>query len=158
VLSDVALANAILQDEGLNREEAARIIALDPGLTFALRDRIAEKRAELEAEAKAEADRRYAASPEGRAQAAKAALQARREREELAEGSRELLRQRGIPEDYISSLSAADLLVEAGIEPSKHQKAEQAAYERSLWKAERDGIPTNPEPISTGHDLFKEGV
>ena len=109
--TDLALAvAALVEDEGLSREQAALTLAASPSTVAGL---AARKRAAVEEQARAEAEREYAASPAGRRAAAEAALAAKQERERLAEGARELLARDGYP---VSNLTSDEVLWAAGLE------------------------------------------
>jgi hypothetical protein len=84
-----------LVDQGMSREAALEVIAFGGGVEN-MQGAIAAKRRELEAREREAIQAAYDASPEGRAKAARAALKARAETEELVEGGRELLRQQGL--------------------------------------------------------------
>jgi hypothetical protein len=123
-VSDSHLAQLYLvQDLGFTPDDARQALLLDHQLTASLKDKIALKRRQIEAEAAVAVQAEYERSPEGRKEAALQAAKAARERAELAEGARAML-----GEDA-EGLSESELLDAAGIEEGPITKARLAREE-----------------------------
>ena len=132
--SEPALARLyLLEDVGLSPEQADSLLATDPSITGRLP--LQKKREELEAAIQEQADREYAASPEGRIEAAKAALAAKKEREEMIAGARALLEQESGVD--VSDFDEATLLDLALIEPTARRQHER---EMEAFGEDDDGI------------------
>ena len=132
--SEPALARLyLLEDVGLSPEQADSLLATDPSITGRLP--LQKKREELEAAIQEQADQEYAASPEGRKEAAKAALAAKQEREELIAGARALLERESGAD--VSDFDEKTLLDLALIEPSARRTHER---EMEAFGEDDDGI------------------
>jgi hypothetical protein len=132
--TDLELAFAVLKDTGASDEEATAVLQYDPSVTGRLQLQIARKRAEV-LQARADEERaEYAASPAGRAEAAKAALQAQAERRELIAGARALLEQDGGSAEGLSDERVLHLV---GIQPDAQQMTLRERDEAQLELASR---------------------
>ena len=120
--SDLEVGLLVLTDIGIEagrtpeqaRAEALAIAAYDAEFTGRLASSIAAKRAELEAADEQAAAERHAATPEGRAEAAREALKKQAERAELVAGSKALLAEQGID---ASDFSDEEALHASGVAP-----------------------------------------
>ena len=113
-MTDQQLLVMALMDEGASRDEALAAVAFDPTSTERLAPAIAAQRAKLEERIAREEQEAYAASPEGRAAAARQALADQAARAELVAGAKALLAgEQGIDAE---GLSDAEVLHAAGVE------------------------------------------
>ena len=112
-LTDQQVALVLLQEGGQTREQAALTLAQFPEQVGTLAGAISAKRETWKREIAERAQADFAASPAGRAKAAKAALAARQERDALVEGARALLENDGYPTD---SMTPDEVLWAARIE------------------------------------------
>ena len=149
-VSDHQLALAVLQREGLSRDEAALAVVNDPGVVERLGDEIGRMRSDLEAQAEQAKADAFAATPDGRAKAAHDALVAKAEREKLVEGAKVLLEQGGTPTD---GLVDEQILHYAGIEriPELMSMQEKdAAIEEFALSAEYGNMSPTERAIRAG--------
>jgi hypothetical protein len=152
-VSDLQLQLAVLREAGMDEADAYRAIATGQGRPTA--EMMATKKAELQARANAEAEARWNASPEGRTAAAHEALAQKEADARLAKGARELIRDQW--GDAVDTMPVNDVLVNAGIRESENAKREREVYEASV-RLLGDRVPTDPNPISTGTNLYKEAI
>jgi hypothetical protein len=132
--TDLECLYALLGEQGLSDDQISAAIRVSPGMTETLALPIARKRAELAQQAVEDAKAEYAASPAGRAEGARAALQAQAERAELVAGARALLEQDG---GSAEGLSDERVLHLTGIEPSAEQMTLRERDEAQLELALR---------------------
>jgi hypothetical protein len=85
----------LIRDEKLSREEALEVVALSPDIETSMAHKIAEDRDYKRQAAEYQAKKLYEQSPEYAREAAKAALAAEAEQEQLAKEAAALLRARG---------------------------------------------------------------
>lgn len=123
-LNDVALArHHLIGEKGFTPAEADAIIRSSPGIDQVLDLEQTKKRLRDELDARVQAE--YARSPQGRAEAARAALETESKRKADAEAARALLRaEKGAAwgDEFLSSLSDEDALRAAGMVEGEQPK------------------------------------
>jgi hypothetical protein len=144
-VSELELQLAVLTDAGMTRGEAFE--AIHTGAGRPTPQMMQAKREELQQRADEQALLTYEASRAGKVEAAEAALQAKAERQRLAEGARELVRDHF--GDATDRLTDEEALIAAGIEESASARHARELDERAARKFEGSGMPLDIEPIST---------
>ena len=112
--SDAQLAVMALVDAGASKEDAQNAVLADPSITGRLFEQIAAKRAEFDAQEREAEEQAFAATPEGRREAAFQAQAEREERAKTVEAAKVLYQEQfGFQPE---GLSDADVLHATGIE------------------------------------------
>jgi len=155
-MNDLQLAVAVLVDGGLSPEEAKRQLVDRPQMIGELAGPIAAKRQEFEALAEQARAEAYAASPAGRAEAARNTAQAVKEREALVADARVLLGEEGnFSPDEIAGFDATQVLHYAHIDvqPSLLTSDQKDAAALRLAESGAWGRMSVQDRIQAGLDL-----
>jgi hypothetical protein len=149
-VSDLELQLAVLTEAGMTRGEAFE--AIHTGTGRPTPQMMQAKRAEMQEAADRAAREAFEASPAGKREAAQQALQQRREREELASGARELIRDQW--GDAVDQMLVADVLIAAGIEESASARNARELDERAARL--HPEVPATTELLSVNVQRFTE--
>ena len=121
--TDAEILLMLLQDNGASRAEALEALAFSPEMVGRLAPAIASKRLQIAERLAAAELEAYAASPPGRAEAARDALKRQAERDELVAGAKALLMEQGVDPE---GLTDVEVLHATDIEPQVSMLSREA--------------------------------